>query len=112
MDALTLFVLLMVGHLLADYPLQGDFLSTAKNRHFPLAGVPWYQALGAHAGIHGAFVGLATGSLLLGVFEAIAHALIDDAKCAGKISFNQDQALHVLCKLVWVVVVVWIGATP
>ena len=32
---------LMVGHALADYPLQGDFLAKAKNRTAPIPGVPW-----------------------------------------------------------------------
>lgn len=41
---------LMIGlHMLADYPLQGDFLAKAKNRRVPVPGVPWWQALGAHS---------------------------------------------------------------
>ena len=32
---------LLAAHALADYPLQGDFLSKAKNRFAPLIGVPW-----------------------------------------------------------------------
>lgn len=101
MGEVELFLLLIAGHALADYPLQGDFLSRAKNRAAPLPGVPWYQALGAHAVIHGAVVGLLTGSLLLALLETVAHAIIDDAKCTGKINFNEDQFLHVLCKAVW-----------
>lgn len=88
--------------MLADYPLQGDFLSKAKNRATPMPGVPWYQALGAHAVIHGAAVVLVTGVWWLGLLEAACHAWIDDAKCTGKIGFNADQALHVMCKLIWV----------
>ena len=102
MNAVEIFALLIAGHALADYPLQGDFLSRAKNRASPLPGVPWYQALGAHAIIHGAVVGVITGSIFLAVFETVAHALIDDAKCTGKIGFNADQALHVACKFVWI----------
>lgn len=56
MDAATLAIALLAGHALADYPLQGDFLSKAKNRTAPIPGVPWQQALGAHVVIHGAFV--------------------------------------------------------
>lgn len=59
---LELFGLLVFGHMLGDYPLQGDFLSKAKNRYAPIAGVPWYQALGAHSAIHAGFVGIITGS--------------------------------------------------
>jgi hypothetical protein len=95
--------LLVAAHALADYPLQGEFLARAKNRFQPLPGVPWYQAMGAHAAIHGGMVGLITGSVLLGLLEALLHFAIDDAKCARRIGFNTDQALHVACKLVWVV---------
>lgn len=100
-DALVLFALLVAGHVVADYPLQGDFLAKAKNRFAPIPGVPWYQALAAHATIHGAAVGIITGSPILAVCEAIAHALIDDAKCRGRLSYNQDQALHISCKALW-----------
>lgn len=92
---------LLVGHALADYPLQGDFLAKAKNRLAPIAGVPWWQALSAHALIHAGFVSAVTGSLWLGLAEFVAHSLIDDAKCRGRLTFNQDQGLHVLCKLAW-----------
>ena len=96
-----MFAVMIGGHALADYPLQGDFLSRAKNRQSPIPGVPWYQALGAHAVIHGLAVGLVTRSLRLGIAETIIHAVIDDTKCAGKLTFNQDQFLHVICKAVW-----------
>lgn len=92
----------MIGaHALADYPLQGDFLAKAKNRTAPIAGVPWYQALGAHAIIHGAAVAAITRSPALGLAEAVIHALTDDLKCRGKLSFNQDQAIHLACKVLW-----------
>ena len=102
MSALVLFGALGAGHALCDYPLQGDFLARAKNRTAPLPGVPWYQALGAHAIIHGGTVALLTGIPLLGLAEAAAHAFIDDLKCTGRIGFNTDQALHILCKVAWV----------
>jgi hypothetical protein len=97
-DALAL---LIAGHAIADYPLQGDFLAKAKNRFAPIPGVPWYQALGAHAVIHGGLVLAITGSLTLGLAEIVSHFLIDDAKCAGRISYNTDQSLHIACKVAW-----------
>ena len=106
MNAVVLFGTLVAGHALCDYPLQGDFLARAKNRAAPIPGVPWYQALGAHSVIHGAAVGLITGIPLLGVLEALAHAFIDDAKCTGRIGFNADQFLHLLCKAAWVAVAI------
>lgn len=111
--ALILLFALLVGHVIADYPLQGDFLSKAKNRAAPIPGVPWYQALGAHALIHGGMVALILATLVsglplwfvvaLGLSEAFAHALIDDTKCTGGLSFNGDQCWHAFCKCWWVV---------
>ena len=99
---IELFLLLVVLHALCDYPLQGDFLAKAKNRLAPIPGVPWWQALSAHAAIHGGAVALATGHYWIGLLEFAAHWLIDDAKCKGRISFNTDQFLHLACKVAWV----------
>ena len=101
---IELFLLLVAAHFVADYPMQGEFLALAKNRLSPNPFCPWYQALGAHAAIHGGFVGVVTGMWWLGVAEFIAHAAIDDAKCMKRISFNQDQALHIVCKVLWCVI--------
>lgn len=102
----TILCLLIVGHALADYPLQGDFLSRAKNRTAPLAGVPWWQALTAHAVIHAGTVGIITGSVGLGLAEGVVHWLTDDLKCRGRISFNTDQAIHIGCKVAWAAIAV------
>lgn len=100
---IEVLALLIFAHALADYPLQGDFLSKAKNHTAPIPGVPWYQALFAHSAIHAGFVGIITGSLWLGLAEFVAHAATDRAKCAGRIGFDTDQAIHVWCKVMWVV---------
>lgn len=106
----TLFFLL-VGHALADYPLQGDFLAQAKNRNTPIGKVFWPHALSAHAMIHAGFVAVITGSPLLGLAEAVVHAFTDWLKCEGKITLNVDQAIHVACKVLWAVLIVT-GAVP
>lgn len=98
-----MFVALISAHALCDYPLQGDFLAKAKNRLMPIPGVPWWQAMGAHSIIHGGAVWLITGHLSLGLAEVAAHFLIDDAKCRGKLTYNADQAAHLVCKVAWVV---------
>jgi hypothetical protein len=95
---LELVALLVLAHLLADYPLQGDFLAKAKNHTAPIPGVPAGLALLSHAGIHAGFVWLITGSALMGAIELVLHAAIDHLKCAGKITFTQDQWLHFACK--------------
>lgn len=103
MSGLELLALLLAAHALCDYPLQGDWLSKAKNHRLDL--VPgeriWPGALLGHAAIHGAAVGLITGSVVLGLLEFAAHTVIDYAKCDGRLSYNTDQALHVACKALW-----------
>lgn len=103
MEYVTVFFLLIFFHFLADYPLQGDFLAKAKNRHNPIPGIPWQHAMVAHCGIHSGFVFLATGNLFLAYLEFIAHLLIDKAKCDEVISYNTDQALHIATKILLVV---------
>lgn len=92
---------LVVGHVLADYPLQGDFIATAKDRNSPLGKLFWPHALGAHAMIHAGFVALVTGSIWLGLAEAVIHAVTDFCKCEKRISLNVDQAIHFACKFLW-----------
>jgi hypothetical protein len=101
-----LFLALVIAHVVCDYPLQGDFLARAKNHKQPIPGVPFYQALGAHALMHGGAVWLLTGFWWLGVMEIAAHALIDYAKCDGRIGFNVDQGMHVVCKGVYALIIV------
>ncbi|WP_454056869.1 DUF3307 domain-containing protein [Cupriavidus sp. Marseille-Q8015] len=101
---------LLVGHVLADYPLQGDFLATAKDHTTPLGKVFWPHALGAHSMIHAGFVAFFTGSVVLGLAEAVIHAATDRLKCAKRISLNVDQGIHFVCKLVWATVTVWCAA--
>lgn len=110
-EATTMLALLFAGHALADYPLQGDFLAKAKNRFAPIPGVPWVYGLLPHAAIHGACVGLITGSLTLGVAEFVVHCIIDDAKCAGRFGFHVDQMLHLICKILWVALLWQFGAS-
>lgn len=109
---IALFCLLLVGHAIADYPLQGDFLAKAKNRANPIPGVPWFHGLLPHAAIHGGSVGIITGSVTLGLAEFVVHCIIDDAKCMGRISYNTDQALHVACKVAWVALIAAFGPLP
>ena len=109
MTSVPMLAVLLVGaHSLADYPLQGDFLSKAKNRVAPIAGVPWRQALFAHVAIHALFVSVILGIWWLGILEAIVHWFTDDAKCRGRLTFNQDQAIHFSCKALWLVIAVLI----
>lgn len=96
-------LLLFAGHALCDYPLQGDFLARGKNHKNPILGIPSWQMLLAHALIHSGMVYLITRSLWFALAELAIHAATDYAKCDGRISFNQDQAIHYTCKLLWAV---------
>jgi len=97
---------LICSHFLCDYPLQSDFIAIGKS---PLKGshngVPWYWIMLSHAFTHGAGVGIVTGDVLLGILETIAHFFIDVAKCMGITTINQDQFLHIGCKLVWWIII-------
>lgn len=98
---LMLAVLLLGAHWVCDYPLQGDFLATAKQKG-PLR----FYHLWAHAGIHGAAVALVTGNVWLGLAEWLAHTVIDEAKVKGRTTFAQDQMAHIICKIAWLTVAV------
>ena len=96
-----LLFMLFAWHYLADFPLQGTFLATAKSRHSELGRSIWPHALFGHAMIHGSGVAILTGSAELGVAETIIHAITDFCKCEGLIDFNVDQAVHIVCKIIW-----------
>lgn len=101
-------VWMLIGHAVADYPLQGDWLSKAKNPTLVL--VPgetiWPLALVSHAAIHAGSVKLATGSWVLAGAEFVAHAAIDLWKMRGGLTYNGDQYLHIACKVAWFILLV------
>ncbi|MEC5126672.1 DUF3307 domain-containing protein [Verrucomicrobiales bacterium BCK34] len=115
-SAFALFFALLIGHAIADFPLQGDFLSHGKNRKLDppkLADgkaptTTWIYLMTAHALIHAGFVWLISGYLIFALIEFVLHWLIDVAKCEGKTSFALDQWLHVITKAVYVVIL-WSG---
>lgn len=115
MPFLDLLFTLLGLHFLADYPLQGAFLSALKNPDSAegrwLGRRAWIQGLLAHGSVHGLFVGLATGSLLLGILEAVIHAAIDFAKVKKLIGSATDQILHVFCKISWAAAALWVLGT-
>ena len=102
---MNLLFFLVFAHCLADYALQNDFVAQGKNRNTPVGRAIWYIVLPAHAMIHAGFVFLATYSLTLGFLELILHSIIDFSKCEGKLTFGQDQFLHIVCKVIYVVLI-------
>lgn len=95
---------LIVGHFVADYTFQSDFVAKFKSRNESIPAVPWYYVLASHALTHAAVVGLITQSVLMSMMEGVLHFFIDWAKCERMTNIHVDQALHVACKVVWVAV--------
>lgn len=96
---------LLVGHVLADFPLQGDFLAKAKNHNAGIPGVPWLPCLIAHAVICAGAVALVL-PWPYAVLEFMVHLPVDFWKNEGALgtgerAFVIDQALHVASKVVW-----------
>lgn len=103
---------LLAGHALMDYSLQTEAMATCKSRRakLPLQRiVPWYYWLTAHAVLHGLAVGLivrwfdydwplAVGFALA---ETGTHWFIDFLKCEQVFNIHIDQALHLVCKVIW-----------
>lgn len=108
-QAAQLLFALAIGHALADFPLQGEFLAMCKNRRFLMRqkelGRPpsmWISCMAAHCLIHAGMVWLITGVAMLGAVEFVVHWILDMLKCEGRTDFNADQALHLACKAFYV----------
>ncbi|MEM7766893.1 MAG: DUF3307 domain-containing protein [Pseudomonadota bacterium] len=102
MELFTLAFWLVASHFVADFQLQSDFVARNKT---PGAAIFWPWVMTAHAALHGALVALVLNPLF-GLAEFLSHWAIDYGKArgwfgAGAISFNVDQALHLVLKGVW-----------
>jgi hypothetical protein len=97
---LNLLALLCMAHFLGDFGLQSDRMALEKCPGCS-GSVPWHWWLSGHGAIHGLLVGLITGQPLLGLAEWGLHCLIDLGKCRRRYSMSTDQALHLLCKVMW-----------
>ncbi len=116
LTALVLFWALVLGHAIADFPLQGEFLAVGKDRHADLSAATggkdwppsiWLYCLTIHSLIHAATVWVITGSVVLSVIEFILHWIIDLAKNESFTNFYVDQGLHIACKLVYAALILF-----
>ena len=108
-----LLFLLLLGHAFADFVFQTDAMAKGKNRHNKTTPPPgavyqpsWYYWLTSHAFIHGGMVYFITGMFFLGLAELVCHWIIDFFKCENKYGIHVDQALHLTCKIIWLLVCV------
>jgi hypothetical protein len=101
------FLMLVMGHALADFSFQNEWMAKYKNRHAGRSYTPgyttWPYVLSAHALIHGLMVALITGNPMLGAAETLCHWLIDFGKCESWYGIHADQSMHIFCKVAWAV---------
>lgn len=98
---LALFAAFVFVHVMADFPLQGNYLARQKSRETASSGSEWLVALTAHCVIHAGGVWLVSGSLAFAAAEWVLHFWIDLGKGEGKFGLVTDQLLHLTCKLVY-----------
>ena len=94
-----------MAHFVCDFALQPDRMAVEKVRGMDVT-LDWRWWLTAHAATHGLAVSLLTGVPLLGLAEWTFHALIDWLKGRRMFSLFVDQALHVGCKIAWILALV------
>lgn len=91
---------LLIAHALTDFALQSDLMAMAKKRTNGRShGIHWNYWLTQHALICAGGVYWATGSLSLGIVELFLHAIIDNYKSEGLTSPRVDQAIHIVCRI-------------
>lgn len=111
---LALIFKLLIGHAFGDFILQPTPMAKWKCRKKYLRDsqelgkdIPfWPYWLTAHALIHGGVVWFATNNLYLGMVEVVLHWIIDFAKCEKWTNIHVDQLLHMLCKVVYVFILI------
>ena len=101
---IALYIALLLGHCLADFPLQKIGMRLLKDPKTPSSGSSiWTYLQVYHALIHGFFVYAITHNIRLGMAETICHTIIDCQKGMDRLDDAVDQTLHILCKTMWMV---------
>ena len=114
----ALLFALVIGHMLGDFPLQGQFLALGKVRSYwttakapPAGRGMWLYCLTAHSLIQAGIVWCITDHVGLALAELVLHWITDHGKGEGRIGFAIDQAAHLLAKVVFAVLFYlgWVG---
>lgn len=97
----TMFILLVLGHFVADYVFQTDSIATGKNKTIDKAkfGVNWQYWLFSHASTHALVVYIITQNIWACLFELATHYIIDYFKCIKCYGLHVDQLLHIVVKV-------------
>jgi hypothetical protein len=114
---------LLAAHALVDFAGQSDRMAASKSRRTapPEPGAaPWYFWLTAHAVLHGAAVGLVVrlfgyewyNVIGFALAETAAHWAIDFGKTERLYGVHLDQVLHILCKIAWWLLLVYVATWP
>ena len=103
-----IFIGMIAGHFIAEFVLEPDAMRTGKFlENSPFKDIPWVYWMAGHSILHGLIVAHITKTPELGILEAAAHFTIDTIKCNNKkITFWQDQLMHLWCKMIWVTLLV------
>lgn len=102
MTMIEMFLKLIFCHAWGDYTLQSDSMAKGKCRLG--GGEMWRYWLSAHAAMHATGVWFVTGNVWLGLAEFVLHWIIDFIKCENLTNIHQDQLLHIICKVMYVVI--------
>lgn len=95
MSFIEVFMWLIMGHFLFDFPLQNDFLAIKKKPIINRQRNPiWVWCLSAHSILHAIPVMWLTGKVELALVVIVTHFAIDYIKCKEWITFQVDQMLH------------------
>lgn len=98
---------LIIGHAVADFALQSDAMAKGKNPNIPRDNIQspnWRYWLLSHSLIHAGVVWLITGNVIYAFIELLCHYVIDMIKCDRHINSHEDQILHILCKILYCII--------
>lgn len=105
---IMVLILLLGAHAFFDFAGQGEFMSRAKNKTVVMRDIPWWYVMSQHCVIHGSAVAVITGVWWLFFAEFSIHFLTDHVKCKNGISFITDQCIHIVCKLIWWIIGIYL----
>ncbi len=99
------FIVLLMCHFIGDFVLQSDRMAVEKCPGKDST-LNWSWWLTGHASTHALLVYLVTWNIAACVSEFFCHFAIDFMKCRYKFRLSSDQLLHIICKMIWVYIII------